>query len=126
MSETAIVMQAIEETRKAGRKAALATVVRVFGSAYRREGAKMLIDENETITGMISGGCLEADVAETAKQVIASGAPILKTYAMDEDVVWGLGLGCPGTVEIYIEPVPDGHQSMEEKAGDSSVSETCF
>lgn len=105
MSENRLVMEAVHEARKAGRKAALATVVRVFGSAYRREGAKMLVDEQENITGMISGGCLEADVAETAKKVIETGRPILKTYAMDEDVVWGLGLGCPGTVEIHIELV---------------------
>ena len=65
----------------------------------------MLIDEDEVITGMISGGCLESDVAEVAKHVIRSGTPLLKLYDMDENLVWGLGLGCPGKVEIYIEPV---------------------
>ncbi|MGC8227629.1 XdhC family protein [Pseudobacillus badius] len=125
MSENLLVIEAIQEAREAGRKAALATVVRVYGSAYRREGAKMLVDEQENITGMISGGCLEADVAEVAKQVIESGVPALKTYAMDEDVVWGLGLGCPGTVEIYIEPVPD-HQPANKKAGNEDASATCF
>lgn len=105
MQENAVVFEAIQEMKKTQKKSALATVVRVFGSAYRREGAKMLIDEDENRTGMISGGCLEADVAEVAKQVIASGIPILKKYDMDEDLVWGLGLGCPGKVEIYIEPV---------------------
>ncbi|HEX6923224.1 MAG TPA: XdhC family protein, partial [Bacillales bacterium] len=86
---------------------ALATVVRVTGSAYRREGAKMLIDEDGTTTGLISGGCLEPDVAETAKRVMNDGKPVLKRYDMGEDLVWGLGLGCPGTVDIYIEPVPE-------------------
>ncbi|RST72707.1 XdhC/CoxI family protein [Siminovitchia acidinfaciens] len=106
MTENEQIIQAIISTRKEGIKAALATVVRVHGSAYRREGAKMLIDEKENVIGMVSGGCLEADVAELAKQVISSGQPLLKTYDMDEDLVWGLGLGCPGTVDIYIEPVP--------------------
>ncbi|GIN22345.1 XdhC family protein [Siminovitchia fordii] len=106
MTENEQIIQAVIETREKGVRAALATVVRVYGSAYRREGAKMLIDEDENRTGMVSGGCLEADVAEVAKQVISSGTPILKTYDMDEDLVWGLGLGCPGTVDIYIEPVP--------------------
>lgn len=87
------------------KKTALATVIRVHGSAYRREGAKMLIDEDGEMVGMISGGCLEVDVAEEAKQVIVTGNPILKKYDMGEDLVWGLGLGCPGKVEIYIEPV---------------------
>ncbi|RST61562.1 XdhC family protein [Siminovitchia terrae] len=106
MTENEKIIQAIVETREKSIGAALATVVRVYGSAYRREGAKMLIDENENRVGMVSGGCLETDVAEVAKQVISSGVPTLKTYDMDEDLVWGLGLGCPGTVDIYIEPIP--------------------
>lgn len=95
----------MEEAKQSGKCSALATVVGVKGSAYRREGAKMLIDEDGRITGVISGGCLEPDVAETAKQVMAEGTPVLKSYDMDEDTVWGLGLGCPGTVEVFIEPV---------------------
>lgn len=106
MTENEQVIQAIINAQKKGVKAAVATVVKVYGSAYRREGAKMLIEEDETVTGMISGGCLEGDVAEIAKEVIHSGKPLLKTYDMDEDLVWGLGLGCPGIVDIYIEPVP--------------------
>ncbi|WP_102275188.1 XdhC family protein [Cytobacillus massiliigabonensis] len=105
MIENEQIIEAINWTRKSGRKSALATVVSVGGSAYRREGAKMLVDQENNIFGMISGGCLESDVAEVAKLVIESGTPILKTYHLDEDLVWGLGLGCPGTVKIYIEPV---------------------
>ena len=105
MRENELIIAAIDETSKLGGEAALATVVSVRGSAYRREGAKMLIDEAGCITGTISGGCLEPDVAEVAKQVIESGQPILKIYNLDEDLVWGLGLGCPGTVKIYIEPI---------------------
>ncbi|UTR09946.1 XdhC family protein [Evansella sp. LMS18] len=89
---------------KEGRKTAVATVIQVKGSAYRREGAKMLIGEQGILAGMISGGCLEPDVEETAKAVMETGKPELKTYHMDEELVWGLGLGCPGTVDIYIEP----------------------
>lgn len=105
MQENALVFEALAKTKQMQKKSALATVVGVHGSAYRREGAKMLIDEDENRTGMISGGCLESDVAEVAKQVIESGQPVLKLYDMDEDLVWGLGLGCPGKVEIYIEPI---------------------
>lgn len=126
MTEQALVAKAVEQAREEGRKAALATVVRVRGSAYRREGAKMLIDENEVLTGMISGGCLERDVAEVAKQVMESGTPVLKTYAMDEDVVWGLGLGCPGTVDIYIEPVPGKCLGKDRRRGDANVSHITF
>ncbi|WP_338470514.1 XdhC/CoxI family protein [Niallia sp. XMNu-256] len=113
MSENALVMEAIKKAQESSIKAALATVVSVKGSAYRREGAMMLIDGAEKTTGMISGGCLESDVAETAKEVIVSGQPILKTYDLDEDLVWGLGLGCPGIVDIYIEPVPTRDEMTE-------------
>lgn len=105
MLENKNVIEAIQEARKNNKKSALATVVRVHGSAYRREGAKMMVDEDAKRVGMISGGCLESDVAEVAKEVITSGIPVLKKYDMDEDLVWGLGLGCPGKVEIYIEPI---------------------
>ncbi|BCU81745.1 hypothetical protein JIR001_15280 [Polycladomyces abyssicola] len=105
MKENQEIALAMEEGRRAGRKMALATVVRVKGSAYRREGAKMLIDEEGKMTGVISGGCLEPDVAEVAKQVMADGHPVMKRYDLDEDLVWGLGLGCPGTVDVLIEPV---------------------
>lgn len=107
MKENRDIARAMEEAKRAGRKVALATVVRVKGSAYRREGAKLLIDEEGNTVGVISGGCLEPDVAEVAKQVMADGRPVLKTYELDEELVWGLGLGCPGTVDIWIEPVPD-------------------
>jgi len=105
LSENAQVYDAIQQTLSKGKKCSLVTVVRVFGSAYRREGAKMVVDEDENMTGMISGGCLESDVAEVAKQVMQTGVPTLKKYNLDEDLVWGLGLGCPGKVEVYIEPL---------------------
>ncbi len=106
MQEQVEIIEAMIKAQAARKKAALATIVGVIGSAYRREGAKMFIDEDGSTIGTISGGCLEADVAETAQQVILSGKPLRKRYVMDEELVWGLGLGCPGTVDILIEPVP--------------------
>lgn len=105
MPENLPIYEAIEKARAENKACAVATVIKVYGSAYRREGAKMYIDEDEQTIGMISGGCLEADVAEVAKEVIETGTPVVKFYDMDEDLVWGLGLGCPGKVEVYIEPI---------------------
>ena len=99
------IIEALEQATLDGKQTALATVVGVTGSAYRREGAKMLIDEDRHTTGLISGGCLEPDVAITAQQVIKNGEALLKEYDMDEETVWGLGLGCPGIVKLYIEPI---------------------
>ncbi len=112
MREDELIFNAIEQTRKSDNKSALATIVNVKGSAYRREGAKMFIHENDHVIGMLSGGCLEADVIEEARAVMRSGEPLLKTYELDEALVWGLGLGCPGTVKIYIEPI---YSFREEK-----------
>jgi xanthine/CO dehydrogenase XdhC/CoxF family maturation factor len=88
-----------------GRPAVLATVVRVRGSAYRRPGARMLIVADAEPLGMVSGGCLESDLAERAREVLASGRPAHVVYDMrsPDDVVWGLGLGCNGEVRVLLE-----------------------
>ncbi|WP_426984019.1 XdhC family protein [Brevibacillus borstelensis] len=122
MRDHAWIINMIKEAKTSGKRYAMATVVHVKGSAYRREGAKMLVDEEGKCTGMISGGCLEADVAEVAKQVLETGAPTVKTYVMDEDLVWGLGLGCPGTVEIYIEPLLHACSASDERQASAEGS----
>ncbi len=86
---------------------ALATVVATEGSAYRRPGAWMTVSEVGVREGLLSGGCLEADVVERALRALASGRPELATYDTrdPDDVVWGLGMGCQGVVRIWIEPL---------------------
>ena len=88
---------------------AMATVVKVRGSAYRRPGARMLMVAGRS-AGMISGGCLENDVRERGRSVIESGVPQLVTYdsTAPDDIVFGLGLGCNGIVQILIEPLTAG------------------
>lgn len=90
-----------------GERAVLATVVAVEGSAYRREGARMLIEAGGGLTGVLSGGCLESDLAARAGEVLASGAPGLATYDLraPDEYLWGLGLGCGGRVTLLLEPV---------------------
>ncbi|MFC7157780.1 XdhC family protein [Halomarina halobia] len=88
------------------RRAALATVVAVEGSAYRRPGAKAVIKEGGDGTGTITTGCLEDEVVELASKVIESGKPTVVTYdLMDDDDVWGLGVGCNGITDILLEPL---------------------
>ncbi|HAA29614.1 MAG TPA: xanthine dehydrogenase [Cyanobacteria bacterium UBA8553] len=94
------------ETIKSGRKtAAIATLVKAQGSTYRRPGARMLMTPEGEMIGSLSGGCLEGDVFEQAQEVITSGQPIVVQYdtMSDEDIIWGLGLGCNGIVQILIE-----------------------
>jgi xanthine/CO dehydrogenase XdhC/CoxF family maturation factor len=109
--ETAEILSRLAELTAAGRRAALATVVHIVGSAYRRPGAKFLIEEAGETLGSVSGGCLEADVREMARQqVLATGTPSLRHYrtGADEDMVWGLGLGCNGLIDIFIQPATEG------------------
>jgi xanthine dehydrogenase accessory factor len=118
--ETASVLERLPGI-DAGRRAALATVVRISGSAYRRPGAKLLIDEGGSTWGGVSGGCLEADVREIALEVIRSRRPRLRHYdtGADDSKVWGLGLGCEGSVDVFVQPasepmVRDVHRRLSE------------
>lgn len=106
-------IQAIVELARearAGEVLAMATVMKVRGSAYRRPGARMLMTAAGRIAGMISGGCLENDARERAREVMATGISRLVTYdsAAPEDIVFGLGLGCNGIVQVLIEPLTAG------------------
>src|SRR5438445_4037271 len=104
--ETRDVHDRLEELPRIGQRAALATVVRVRGSAYRHEGAKLLVAEDGTTTGNVSGGCLEQDVREVALHVIRTGRPELRNYcsSADEIAAWDLGVGCEGQVDVFVEP----------------------
>ena len=91
-------------------RAALATVVRVEGSSYRRAGARMLVLDNGTYLGGISGGCLEGDALRRAQKGIALRRPSVITYdtTQDDDYQIGVGLGCQGIVEVLFTPLePD-------------------
>jgi xanthine dehydrogenase accessory factor len=105
--ETERLLDAIGQARAAGEPAAVATVVRVKGSAYRREGTRMFVRQNGTYECALSGGCLEPTVAEAAARVIATGEPVVVSYDLADDSVWGLGIGCSGAVDIRIERVSD-------------------
>lgn len=106
MSEIADVLGAIESLSAQGRKMALATIVAVRGSTYRRPGARLLVPEEGAPIGNISGGCLEGDVADLARIVMEEGRARLAGWDLtaDDDAVWGLGLGCNGAIEVFIEP----------------------
>jgi xanthine/CO dehydrogenase XdhC/CoxF family maturation factor len=107
MKEIIDIVAAYDETNALGKKTALATVVLVEGSAYRRAGARMLITEDGQLTGAISGGCLEGDALRKARLVILQQQPLLVTYDTtdDDDAKLGVGLGCNGIIHILIEPI---------------------
>ena len=106
MPEISRILAALDSA--AGQPAALATLVKVEGSSYRRPGARLLLLPDDTRLGSISGGCLEEDVMERARRVLDSGKPELAVYdtTAENDLVWGVGLGCQGVVRILIERLP--------------------
>src|SRR2546430_8387631 len=107
MKELIEILDAIDRFAAAREPMALATIVGVRGSTYRRQGARLLLTRSQQMVGNISGGCLEGDVMVVADEVMTSGQARLVTYDLtaDDDVVWGLGLGCNGAVDIFVEPV---------------------
>lgn len=88
--------------------AVLATLVAVEGSSYRRPGARLLLLSDGRRVGSISGGCLEEDVITRAAQVRATGQAEAVVYdtSTENDLVWGVGLGCHGVVRVLIEALP--------------------
>ncbi|MDX9699611.1 MAG: XdhC family protein [Rhodocyclaceae bacterium] len=90
--------------RAAGRPLVLATIVGTRGSTYRKTGAQMLFAPDGGSVGMLSGGCLEADMEERASQVFAHGVPQLVRYdsSSERDALWGLDSGCPGAMDVWL------------------------
>src|SRR5690606_21647983 len=84
----------------------------------RREAARMLVDEDGRAGGAIIGGCLETEVREAALEVLRSGQPRLMHFDMsaDDDLVWGLGLGCNGRNDVLLEPVDRGYLNRVRRA----------
>jgi xanthine dehydrogenase accessory factor len=114
--ETREVLEFLARARAAGQRAAVATVVRVRGSAYRHEGAKLAVAADGSAAGNVSGGCLEQDVREVALQVLRTGAPELRSYcsSADEIAAWDLGVGCEGEVELWVEPAGEARARERE------------
>lgn len=117
MKEIKSIIQAFDLAVKAGKRTALATVVHVEGSSYRRPGARMLIAEDGEMTGSISGGCLEGDALQKALLVIIADKKMLVTYdtADEDDAKLGMGLGCNGIIQVLIEPLngANGQQTIQ-------------
>ena len=114
MKEIKSILAAYDRLDHAQHRAALATVVRVEGSSYRRTGARMLVVDDGTWVGGISGGCLEGDALKRARLAIARSKPSLVTYDTTEDDAHqiGVGLGCNGIIDVLLTPVlPDDPQN---------------
>jgi xanthine/CO dehydrogenase XdhC/CoxF family maturation factor len=115
------------ELRAAKRPGALATLVAVEGSSYRREGARMLLVADGGATGVLSGGCLEADLQKAANGILADPdrTPRLVTYDLraEQEALWGFGLGCSGKVSLLVEPLDGRAGERLERALSATIEQ---
>ena len=91
---------------EAGRRAAVATVIGVRGSAPRPAGASMAVLDDGTVVGSVSGGCVEGAVYEAALGVLAGGPPVRDRYGISDDDAFGVGLMCGGEIEVLVALLP--------------------
>lgn len=107
MKEIKQITEAYQNIDFSKTQAALATVVRVEGSSYRRTGARMLVLESGEWIGGISGGCLEGDALKKARLAMSQNKATLITYDTTDDDPYqiGVGLGCNGIIDVLITPL---------------------
>ena len=100
-------VETYERWRGDDRAMVLATVVRTEGSTYSKPGHRILIDADANYQGLVSGGCLEGDLAEHALSVIDEREARTVIYDMrgENDELFGLGVGCDGLLEILLQPL---------------------
>ena len=110
-----------ETRRDRGEPLVLVTVFETEGSTYSKAGAQMLVDRDGVFRGMLSGGCLEGDLAVRAGQVLDSGKPQVATYDLgqDDDELWGMGVGCDGLMRMALQPLraESGYEPFATIAG---------
>jgi hypothetical protein len=99
------VLADIERWRSRGERVALATVIATRRSAPRPIGSKFAVSERGEMAGSISGGCVEGDVAERAKEVLAGAEPVLLTYGIADEQAFEVGLPCGGEIDVWLEQV---------------------
>lgn len=117
MKELHQILRTFHHCQQQQQRCAIATIIKTQGSVYRRPGARMLLTESGQMVGAISGGCLETDVFERAQSLMfEGGTPQVVRYdtSASDDLVWGLGLGCNGAIDVLIESLgtQDAQQSL--------------
>lgn len=113
MKEIKSILQLYNSFKSSNEKCAIAQVVRVEESSYRREGARMLVFESGVFEGGISGGCLEGDALQRSQIAILKQEPSIVTYDTSKENEIGVGLGCNGVIDVLISPISENSSTLE-------------
>ncbi len=95
----------VERWRENGEKVVVATVIATRRSAPRPVGASLAVSESGKMCGSVSGGCVESDVYENAREVMETGEPKLLSYGIADEEAWSVGLPCGGEIDVFVERV---------------------
>jgi xanthine/CO dehydrogenase XdhC/CoxF family maturation factor len=99
------ILEDVERWREAGEKVVVATVVATRRSAPRPVGTSLAVSESGKMCGSVSGGCVESDVYEHAREVLETGKPQLLSYGIADEEAWEVGLPCGGEIDVFVERV---------------------
>jgi xanthine/CO dehydrogenase XdhC/CoxF family maturation factor len=99
------ILSDVEGWLAGGEKVVVATVVATRRSAPRPVGTSIAISESGKMCGSVSGGCVEGDVYEHAREVLTTGEPKLLSYGISDDLAWSVGLPCGGEIDVFVERV---------------------
>ena len=95
----------VEKWRENGEKVVVATVIATRRSAPRPVGSSLAVSESGKMCGSVSGGCVESDVYENAREVMETGEPKLLSYGIADEEAWSVGLPCGGEIDVFVERV---------------------
>ncbi len=90
---------------ESGRRVALATVVETCGSSPRPVGSNLVVAEDGSFEGSVSGGCVESAVVGAAIEVIETGESRLLEFGYSDEEAWEVGLACGGSIQVFVEPI---------------------
>ena len=99
------ILEDVERWRENGEKVVVATVVATRRSAPRPVGTSLAVSESGQMCGSVSGGCVESDVYENAREVLETGEPKLLSYGIADEEAWSVGLPCGGEIDVFLERI---------------------
>ncbi|WP_417561768.1 XdhC family protein [Microbacterium sp.] len=116
------ILAELRESWQTGQTIGVGTVVQTIRSAPRPPGASMMVTEDGTVSGSVSGGCVEGALYELCQEVVDSGTPVLQRYGFSDDDAFAVGLTCGGIIDVFVEPVSrDTFADFDDVAADISA-----